>query len=109
MPPLTHGAAHGAATPEPALLPLSTSQTSLPACTSSQVLCPIWAGVEAAEEAVGGSLRRRSASTRVLRSLRATRLGGGRRIDLSSCPGAQAGSPLRVSVVASCVAAGQPQ
>ena len=41
--------------------------------------------------------------------LRATRPGGGRRIDLSSCPGAQAGCPLRVSVVASCVAAGQPQ
>lgn len=31
------------------------------------VLCPIWAGVEAAEEAAGGSRRRRSASTRVLR------------------------------------------
>ena len=37
------------------------------ACTSSQVLCPIWAGVEAAEEAAGGSHRRRSASTQVLR------------------------------------------
>ena len=31
------------------------------------MLCPIWAGVEAAEEAAGGSRRRRSASTRVLR------------------------------------------
>ena len=31
------------------------------------MLCPIWAGVEAAEEAAGGSHRRRSASTRVLR------------------------------------------
>ena len=67
MPPLTHGAAHGAATPEPALLPLSTSQTSLPAVTSSQVVWLMWAGVEAAEEAGGGSLRRRPAPTGVLR------------------------------------------
>ena len=31
------------------------------------MLCPIWAGVEAAEETAGDSRRRRSASTRVLR------------------------------------------
>ena len=61
------GAAHGPTTPKPTPLPLSTSQTSLSACTSSQALCPIWAGVEAAEEAAGGSRCRRSASTRVLR------------------------------------------
>ena len=68
MPPLAHGAARGAATPEPAPLPLSTSQTSLPATTSSQVLWPMWAGVEAAEEAAGVSRCRRPASTGVLRS-----------------------------------------
>ena len=61
------GAARGPTTPEPTPLPLSASQTSLPACTSSQALCPVWAGVEAAEDAAGGSRRRRSASTRVLR------------------------------------------
>ena len=67
MPPLAHGAACGAATPEPAPLPLSTSQTSLPAATSSQVLGLMWAGAETAEEAVGGSRRRRPAPTGVLR------------------------------------------
>ena len=67
MPPPARGAACGAPTPEPTSLPLSTSQTSLPAATSSQVLYPIWAGVEAAEEAVGGSRHRRSTSIRVLR------------------------------------------
>jgi hypothetical protein len=68
MPPLAHGAARGAATPEPAPLPLSTSQTSLPAATSSQVLWLMWAGAETAEEAAGGSRRRRPAPTGVLRS-----------------------------------------
>ena len=52
--PYPHGAARGAATPEPAPLPLSTSQTSLPAATSSQVLWLMWAGAEAAKEAAGG-------------------------------------------------------
>ena len=41
--------------------------------------------------------------------LRATRPGGGRRIDPSSCPGAQAGWPLRGRAQASHAAAGQPQ
>ena len=41
--------------------------------------------------------------------LRATRPGGGRRIDPSSCPGAQAGWPLRDRAQASHAAAGQPQ
>ena len=41
--------------------------------------------------------------------LRATRPGGGRRIDLSSCRGAQAGCPLRSRAQVSCVAAGQTQ
>lgn len=68
MPPLAHGAARGAATPEPASLPLSTSQTSLPAATSSQVLWLMWAGAETAEEAApGGSRRRHPAPTGVLR------------------------------------------
>ena len=101
--------AHGAATPEPALLPLSTSQTSLPAVTSSQVLWLMWAGAEATEEAGGGSLRRRPAPTRRAAMLRATRPGGGRRTDLSSCSGAQAGCPLRGRAQASYAAAGQPQ
>ena len=57
----------GAAAPEPAPLPLLTSQTSLPAATSSQVVWLMCAGVEAAEEAAGGSRRRCPASTRVLR------------------------------------------
>jgi hypothetical protein len=47
-------------------LPLSTSQTNLPAATSSQVLWPMWAGVEAAEEAARVSRCRRPASTGVL-------------------------------------------
>jgi hypothetical protein len=67
MPLLAHGAARGAAAPEPDPLPLSTFQTNLPAATSSQVLWPMCAGVEAAEEAAGGSRRRCPASTRVLR------------------------------------------
>ena len=69
MPLLAHGAARGAAAPEaePAPLPLSTFQTNLPAATSSQVLWPMCAGVEAAEEAAGGSRRRCPASIRVLR------------------------------------------
>ena len=41
--------------------------------------------------------------------LRATRPGGGRRINPSSCPGAQAGWPLRGRAQASHAAAGQPQ
>ena len=41
--------------------------------------------------------------------LRATRPGGGRRTDLSSCSGAQAGWPLRGRAQASYAAAGQPQ
>ena len=41
--------------------------------------------------------------------LRATRPGGGRRIDPSSCPGAQASCPLRGRTQASHAAAGQPQ
>ena len=41
--------------------------------------------------------------------LRATRPGGGRRTDLSSCSGAQAGCPLRGRAQASYAAAGQPQ
>jgi len=65
--PVARGAARGTATPEPALLPLVTFLTSPPAPSSSQVLWPILAGVEAAEEAAEGSRRRRSASTRVLR------------------------------------------
>ena len=67
MPPLPHGAARGAATPEPAPLPLSTSQTSLPAATSSQVLWLMLAGAETAEGAAGRSRRRRPAPTGVLR------------------------------------------
>ena len=70
MPPLAHGAARGAATPEPAPLPLSTSQTSLPAATSSQVLWLMWAGAEAAEEAAEGSRRRRPAPAHISRVLR---------------------------------------
>ena len=41
--------------------------------------------------------------------LRATRPGGGRRTNLSSCSGAQAGWPLRGRAQASYAAAGQPQ
>ena len=60
--PVARGAARGTA-----LLPLVTFLTSPPAPSSSQLLWPILAGVEAAEEAAEGSRRRRSASTRVLR------------------------------------------
>ena len=67
MPPLARGAARGATAPKPTPLPLSTSLTILLAATSVQVLWPMFAGVEASEEAAGGSHRRRSASTRVLR------------------------------------------
>ena len=67
MPLLAHGAARGAAAPEPAPLPLSTSQTNLLAATSLQVLWTMCAGLEAAEEAARVSGRRRSTSTRVLR------------------------------------------
>ena len=47
---------------------LSTSQTSLPAATSSQVLWLMLAGAETAEGAAGRSRRRRPAPTGVLRS-----------------------------------------
>ena len=90
-PPPARGAARGPTTPEPTQLPLSTSQTSLPAVTSSQVVWLMWAGAEAAEEAGGGVSTPPPRADRGAAMLRATRPGGGRRIDLSSCPGAQAG------------------
>ena len=68
--PCPRRAARGATAPEPTEptpLPLSTSLTILLAATSVQVLWPMYAGVEASEEAARGSHRRRSASTRVLR------------------------------------------
>ena len=53
--------------PNPPHCRLSTSQPILLAATSVQVLWPMFSGVEASEEVAGGSHRRRSASTRVLR------------------------------------------
>ena len=110
-PPSARGAARGPTTPEPTPLPLSTSQTSLPACTRYLFTGAVSdLGRRGGRRGVRGGL-----SPPPLRvdpgaaMLRATRPGGGRRINPSSCPGAQAGCPLRGRAQASHAAAGQPQ
>ena len=108
-PPLARGAARGAAAPKPAPLPL----VDLPDQPTRGHLCT---GV-VADVCRRGSLRggRGGLSSPPLRvdsgaaMLRATRPGGGRRNDLTSCSGAQVGWPLRGRAQASYPAAGQPR